>query len=177
MTEVATAADGETPKKGKKGLYIGAIVPLALGVAAFFVTYTGVFPSASRDSNIATGAHDSSVTDDHGASIEDGNSETASGVKFVDLEPLVITLGNFASSRHLRFHAYLEVPPESASEVEHLRPRILDVLNTYLRAISENDLEDPASMNQIRAQMLRRVQIVVGVENVRDLLITEFVLS
>jgi flagellar FliL protein len=87
------------------------------------------------------------------------------------------SLGKFASSRHLRFQAYLEVESAKADEVKHLSPRILDVLNTYLRAIAERELEDPASMNRLRAQMLRRVQVVVGEENVRDLLITEFVLN
>ena len=67
--------------------------------------------------------------------------------------------------------------PGSEETVTNLSPRILDVLNTYLRAVSEVELEDPASMNRIRAQMLRRVQVVAGEENVRDLLITEFVLN
>lgn len=98
-------------------------------------------------------------------------------VTFVALDPLTISLGKFASSRHLRFQGYLEVEMAVAVEVERLSPRILDVLNTYLRAVSESELEDPASMNRLRAQMLRRVQVVVGEENVRDLLITEFVLN
>ena len=56
-------------------------------------------------------------------------------------------------------------------------PRILDVLNTYLRAVEVRDLEQPASLARLRAQMLRRVQVVTGEGRVRDLLITEFVLN
>ena len=58
-----------------------------------------------------------------------------------------------------------------------LKPRILDVLNEYLRAVEEIELESPGSLTLLRAQMLRRIAIVVGDGLVRDLLILEFVLS
>jgi flagellar FliL protein len=62
-------------------------------------------------------------------------------------------------------------------EVTLLLPRIMDVLNGYLRAIDITQLEDPAALIRIRAHMLRRIQIVTGEGRVRDLLITEFVLN
>jgi hypothetical protein len=62
-------------------------------------------------------------------------------------------------------------------DVTLLKPRILDVLNSYLRAIDTAAIEDPQAMARLRAQMLRRVQIVTGEGRVRDLLITEFVLN
>jgi flagellar FliL protein len=58
-----------------------------------------------------------------------------------------------------------------------LMPRILDVLNTYLRAVDVRDLEQPAAIARLRAQMLRRIQVVTGEGRVRDLLITEFILN
>ena len=56
-------------------------------------------------------------------------------------------------------------------------PRVLDVLNTYLRAVEVRDLEQPSSAARLRAQMLRRVQVVTGEGRVRDLLVTEFVMN
>ena len=56
-------------------------------------------------------------------------------------------------------------------------PRVLDTLNTYLRAVDVADLENPAALAKLRAQMLRRVQVVTGEGRVRDLLVTEFVLN
>ncbi len=53
----------------------------------------------------------------------------------------------------------------------------MDVLNGYLRAVDVPALEDPSSLIRLRAQMLRRVQIVTGEGRVRDLLIIEFVLN
>ncbi len=167
MTEVEMSAGEETSKKSKKGLIFGVLGAVILGGAAFFVTYTGIFPNAGGDSEIATDSY---------GDAKSSNGSAESEITFVELDPLVISLGKFASSQHLRFQAYLEVPSEAAEEVKHLSPRIMDVLNTYLRAISERELGDPSSMNRIRAQMLRRVQVVVGEENIRDLLITEFIL-
>ena len=47
----------------------------------------------------------------------------------------MISLPPGASARHLRFTGQLEVAPEHAAEVAALMPRVLDVLNTYLRAV------------------------------------------
>lgn len=164
MTDV-TLSDKEPTKKGKIGLIIGVVGAVALGGIAFFATYSGIF------SNNGGGSSGHEETSDAG--VEGMHPE----VVFVALEPLVISLGKFASARHLRFRAHLEVEPDAVDEVEHLMPRIMDVLNTYLRAVSESELEDPTAMTRLRAQMFRRVQAVVGRENVRDLLITEFILN
>jgi flagellar protein FliL len=98
-------------------------------------------------------------------------------VAFVPVDPLIISLGEGGSGQHLRFAATLEVAPEHEDEVVLLKPRIIDVLNGYLRAVEVARLEDPAALIQLRAQMLRRIQIVTGEGRVRDLLVTEFVLN
>ena len=51
------------------------------------------------------------------------------------------------------------------------------MLNGYLRAVEVADLEDRTALVRLRAQMLRRVQIVTGEGRVRDLLVTEFVIN
>lgn len=96
---------------------------------------------------------------------------------FVPLEPMTISLPSGANSDHLRFRAELEVSRDAEAEVGSLRPRVMDVLNGYLRAVDVADLEDHRQFPQLRAQMLRRVQIVTGPDAVRNLLITEFVLN
>ncbi len=53
----------------------------------------------------------------------------------------------------------------------------MDILNGYLRAVDVRDLEDPSALIRLRAQMLRRIQIVTGEGRVKDLLIMEFVLN
>ena len=41
-------------------------------------------------------------------------------------------------------------------------PRVVDVLNTFLRAVEPRDLEQPSALAPLRAQMLRRIQVVTG---------------
>jgi flagellar FliL protein len=57
-----------------------------------------------------------------------------------------------------------------------LIPRILDVINGYLRSVEVAELAYPNALVRLRSQMLRRILIVTGEGRVRDLLVTEFVL-
>ena len=56
-------------------------------------------------------------------------------------------------------------------------PRIRDTLNTYLRAVEEEDLMRPSGMARLRAQMLRRLQLAAPDAEISDILITDFVLN
>lgn len=146
-------------KKSKMPLIIGIVLSLILGGAGFYATVSGMILGAGGD--LSPVAEVAALPD----------------IAFVPIEPLVISLGAAAQSRHLRFTAQLEVAGAHSAEVALLQPRILDVLNGYLRAVDVAELEDPTALVRIRAQMLRRIQIVSGEGRVRDLLITEFVLN
>jgi flagellar FliL protein len=157
---VSDATLDEAPKKrSKKPLLIGAVLALILGGGGFYATWTGLVLGDSH-------------TDETGA--EPGLLQ---GIAFVPLETMVVSLGPDSGSEHLRFTAQVEVVDSAVEDVTLLKPRILDVLNSYLRAIDTAAIEDPQAMARLRAQMLRRVQIVTGEGRVRDLLITEFVLN
>ncbi len=97
-------------------------------------------------------------------------------VSFVDLPPVIIAV-KANDSRHLKFHAQLEVHSDYAGDVEKMKPRIMDVLNSYLRAVEMSDLEDSLALVRIRGHLLRRIGIVVGEGRVRDVLVMEFVLN
>lgn len=98
-------------------------------------------------------------------------------IAFVPVDPLVISLNDNGRNRHLRFRAQLEVKGSAEDDVQLLMPRVVDVLNNYLRAVDVALMNDSAALVSLRAQMLRRVQVVVGQGRVRDLLIMEFVLN
>lgn len=160
MTDTADPqADDPPRKKSKLPLLIGVVLALALGGGGFYATWSGMILG-------------------HGPAEEAGPTVGAlPDLAFVPVDPLVISLGPAAQSKHLRFTAQLEVDKPHAAEVTLLLPRILDVLNGYLRAVEVRELEDPAALIRLRAQMLRRIQIVTGEGRVRDLLVTEFVLN
>jgi flagellar FliL protein len=90
---------------------------------------------------------------------------------------MIISMDSVPERRLLRFRAQLEVPKSYREDVIKVLPRVVDVLNSYLSALEVADLEDQAALTRLRAQMLRRVQVVTGQGRVNDFLIMEFVLT
>ncbi|MBD3785943.1 MAG: flagellar basal body-associated FliL family protein [Sphingomonadales bacterium] len=158
----ATAPAEEAPKKKSKlPLIIGLVLMLMLGGGGFYAVYSGLI-LAPQDAEAPPK--------------EEHHAEPLPDIAFVPLDPMIISLGT-NGARHLRFAAQLEVPSAYQAEVEHLKPRVMDVLNGYLRAVDLRDLEDPSALMRLRAQMLRRIQVVTGEGRINDLLIIEFVLN
>ncbi|MEM6826085.1 MAG: flagellar basal body-associated FliL family protein [Pseudomonadota bacterium] len=162
MAEDATAEGEEEPKKkgGLVPLLIGLVLALVGGGAGFGIVAAGLIGGSSEE-----------------AKEEDKPKFEPEQVAFVPLDPLIISVGSPGVSRHLRFQAQLEVKPGNEPIVSAVLPRVTDILNGYLRAVEVADIEDPAALVKLRAQMLRRVQIVVGDGLVSDLLVSEFVLN
>lgn len=160
MAEAALPQDAAPKKKSKLPLLIGLALFLIGGGGGFYAVWSG----------LVFGAADHAETETHAGT-------TAPEIAFVEIAPLVVSVGDSAAARHLKFASSLEVSQAAQAEVQALLPRILDVLNGYLRAVDPKDLEDPAALVRLRAQLLRRIQLVTGEGRVRDLLVTEFVLN
>jgi len=161
MTDAA-ALPNAPRRKRLPPLILGLGLALAGAGAGFYATYSGLVGSESLPfANRATPA----------------SPLPAGAFAYVPIAPITINLGLRGQSRHLRFAAQLEVAPSEAAEVGRLMPRILDVLNIYLRALEIHELEEPAALIRLRAQMLRRIQVVTGPGRVNDLLIIEFVFN
>ena len=150
----------------------GMMVPLGIGLGAAILSAAGAFflvqqgllplPLPPREAVFT--------------SAEPKAQREGPDTDFVALTPLIVTLGEGDALRQLQMTAQLEVAPDAVDSVQLLTPRVVDVLNTYLRAVDSTTVEDPAAMLRMRAQMLRRVQVVTGDDMVRDLLIAEFIL-
>ncbi len=162
MTEIESTEEDAPKKRSKMPLIIGLVLALAGGGGGFFAVYSGMILGADM-----AGDH----ADEHVEEMVD-----LPDVAFIPVDPIVVSL-NSTTTKHLRFRAQLEVPSQYQSEVETILPRVVDVLNSYLRALEPADIEAPAALVKLRAQMLRRIQIVTGSGRVRDLLVMEFVLN
>lgn len=160
LAEAEAPQDAATKKKSKLPLILGLVLFLALGGGGFYAVYSGLI--------LGSGSHEKAAETKEGDAPE---------IAFVPIPPVTISLGKAEASHHLRFTAQLEVAKDKLEEVTGLIPRILDVLNGYMRAVEMAELEDPDALVRLRSQMLRRVQIVTGEGRVRDLLVTEFVLD
>ncbi len=162
----ATASSADQPaeapkKKSKQPLLTGVLLLILCGAGGFFLTYSGLLGGgeAKNESSAAEG------------------EKAPADIAFVPIQPLVVSLGPEAGGRFLHFTAQLEVEKAATEEVTLLLPRVVDVLNGYLRAVDTQELSDRNALVRLRAQMLRRVQLVAGGQKVRDLLISEFVIN
>ncbi|MCE8513833.1 flagellar basal body-associated FliL family protein [Ruegeria pomeroyi] len=168
MTDT-TADEVELEKKpGKKSLVIGLVLALAGSGAGYFATASGT---------IRLGAHPVESDTEAGVSYGAQLPDQLPDIAFVDLQPIMVSLLRENGQRHLRFHAQLEVPEHYLADVEKIRPRIVDVLNGYLRAVEIDDLSDPLALTRLRGHMQRRINIVAGEGRVNDVLVMEFVLN
>lgn len=165
--EEAGEGEEEAPKKASPIMAIVSSlgVALLLGAAAGGIVFMSPFGNKQCEAvEVAGGSHEKKTK-----SYED--------IVFVNLEPLVVSLGPNANSDYLKISISLETTHDHEKTAHHLEPRFRDVLNTYLRAVDEKDLVEPFAMTRLRAQMLRRMQTVASSEVVSDVLITDFVLN
>jgi flagellar protein FliL len=161
----APAEGAEPPKKRSKlPLLLGLVLALAGGGGGFMAVQMGLIGGQADDSH---GEEEMALAE----------LPPIAPVAYVAIDPLTVNLPRDSGRQFLRFVAQVEVVPDAASEVEQLRPRIVDVMNGYLRAVEPADFEDPAVLNHLRSQLLRRIQVVTGEGRVRDLLIQEFILN
>jgi len=161
MSEEAEVDDDGQKKKSKIPIIIGLVLALVGGGGGYFAVQSGLLFGERKEV----------LDDSHEV------AEPMPDVAFVPVDPLIINLGSRSKNQFLRFRAQLEVGGGHEAEVTALMPRVLDILNGYLRAVDVKDLEDPSALIRLRAQMLRRIQTVTGEGHVKDLLIMEFVLN
>lgn len=159
MAEAQEPQEAAPKKASKWPVLIGGVLALLLGAGGFYATFSGMIGVPGTQSEA-----------EHAA-------EPLPEIAFVPVDTVVMSLGAAGNNQHLKFSSQLEVTPQYAAEVARLMPRILDIINSYLRAVEVTHLQRPDALLKIRAQLLRRIQVVTGEGRVRDLLVTEFVLN
>lgn len=174
MTDAVADVGTDGPaKKSKMPLIIGLVLGLAGAGGGFYAVQSGLLPFGDK-----AGSEVAHATKEAPEGVDKG--ETAgeiANLAFIEMEPIVITLNKASGVQQLRFRAQLEVNQADQVEVEKVLPRVVDVLNSYLRALELEDMTDPMALPKLRAQMLRRINIATGQGRVRDLLIMDFVLN
>ncbi|MGJ8582746.1 MAG: flagellar basal body-associated FliL family protein [Marinosulfonomonas sp.] len=161
MSDTADPDETPPPKRSKRPLLFGLVLAVILAAGGFYAVWSGLI--------LADHAETEPTEELALAPLPD--------VAFVPIQPIIINLGESRDNQYLRFQAQLEVRKSAEQEITELIPRIVDVLNGYLRAIKPSELEKRTALIRMRAQMLRRIQVVTGEGRVRDLLIMEFVLN
>ncbi|MBT8473300.1 MAG: flagellar basal body-associated FliL family protein [Marinicaulis sp.] len=161
------AADEAEPKKSSpiKAIIAGICGAIGLGAVAAITAF--VMPTVGQKCSADVTASAS----------EDAKKSVNEDIVFVNLKPLVVTLGPNARADFLKISISIETSSKNFDTATKLQPRFRDVINTYLRSVEESDLVEPKGMTRLRSQLLRRLQVTASREVVSDVLITDFVLK
>lgn len=153
----------ETGKKSGGGFVSKLAMLIALGAASFGTVF--LLP---RPAPIV--AHTEAAEEDHHA--EEVELDLTEETTYLELNPMTISLQD--DMRILKIGITLETLAGHEAEIDPNDPKIRDAFMGYLRALRLDQVQDAAFMAQMRAQLLRRAQLVFGQDTVRGILITDF---
>ena len=157
-------SDGQDSKKSGPGLVSQIIIAMALGAASFVTVY--MLPDR------ANAASEMKAKTEHTVDPLDGVFPSQTDLTYIKLDDLTLTLGDL--DRILKIGITLEVIDTGELYVDPSDPLLRDAFTGYLRSLRTEQIEDASFMVQLRAQLLRRAQLVLGTDTIHGVLITDF---
>lgn len=109
--------------------------------------------------------------------VETAHKEHSPILPDIEYVPIPLMVFNLPSGRHLRFGAQIETPVGQSEVVTFLLPRVQDTINDFVTALTLEDIERDRGLIWIRAQLVRRLELILGTEIFHDLMITDFVVD
>lgn len=159
------ADDAAPAESGGNLLVNSAIIAVICGAAAFGVVFF-LAPSGATESAACA------VSPDAYGPAPLANADTG----YVELEDMLITVGIGGNARYVKVNAVVMTPAAEVEAVQAASPMLQDAFLTYLRAIDISDFEAEAFYPDLKEQLSRRAELVLGAERARGVLITEFML-
>ena len=164
MSDASELNEPPVKKKSKLPSILGIVFLIIGASVGFSIVSTGLILGDNAASEVA------------GEKVTTERSERITPT-FMALDPILVTISQNGENRLVRFTAQLEVNPDNLQEVELVKPRIVDILNGYLRALNIEELEASNAITKIRTQMLHRARIVTGENRINDLLVMELIIN
>ncbi|MGA3003410.1 MAG: flagellar basal body-associated FliL family protein [Acetobacteraceae bacterium] len=98
---------------------------------------------------------------------------------FIDLPEMALTLPNGGHPRQMRIKLSVELAPGASEQqaTDALSPRVYDALLTYLRTLQDGEVDGGLGLDRLRADLYRRLELVVGPGVLKDVLITSLVMA
>lgn len=187
------AAEGEAPAKKKPPIILiaaaaGLLVVGGGGAAAFFL----MKPKPAAEGEAGHGEEKKEKKKEkkkeeggEGAKTAEGGAgapvikEGPDGVVFYTLPDLVVNMQSAdGKSTFLKLKLTFELPDEETAEaLTPNLPRLTDMFQTFLRELRPEDLAGSQGSYQLRAELLRRVNLVAAPSKVNAVLIEEMLIN
>lgn len=201
----AEGAEGEDAPKKKKLPLLFIIIPAALvvlgggGGAAFFLMQPKPAPAEAEegehgaekkddghgDEKKKKGGDEKKKDDGHGGGDAEGAAATGviaegpDGVTFYTLPPMLVNIQSpDGRPTFLKLRLTLEMSDsEAAYKLQSEYPRLNDMFQGFLRELRPEDLSGSAGTHQLRAEILRRVNLVAAPAKADAVLIEEMLIQ
>lgn len=187
------AAEGEAPAKKKPPIVLiaaaaGVLVLGGGGAAAFFM----MKPKPAAEGEAGHGEEKKEKKKEkkkeeggEGAKAAEGGAgapvikEGPDGVVFYTLPDIVVNMQSAdGKSTFLKLKLTFELPDEeTADALTPNLPRLTDMFQTFLRELRPEDLAGSQGSYQLRAELLRRVNLVAAPSKVNAVLIEEMLIN
>ncbi|AYV48902.1 flagellar basal body protein FliL [Caulobacter flavus] len=187
------AAEGEAPAKKKPPIVLiaaaaGLLVVGGGGAAAFFL----MKPKPAAEGEAGHGEEKKEKKKEkkkeeggEGAKTAEGGAgapvvkEGPDGVVFYTLPDIVVNMQSAdGKSTFLKLKLTFELPDEeTADALTPNLPRLTDMFQTFLRELRPEDLAGSQGSYQLRAELLRRVNLVAAPSKVNAVLIEEMLIN
>lgn len=193
VVEGETAQDvdaSEAPAKKKPPLLViiigAAVLVAAIGGGAAFMLMKPKSPEAEQSADAHAAKKDDKKADAHGKEGEAPAGAAAGtiaagpdGVTFYTLPDLIVNIQSpEGRTTYLKLKLTLEMKDAAvASRLQAEAPRLNDMLQSFLRELRPDDLAGSAGSYQLRAELLRRVNLVAAPGKVDAVLIEEMLVQ
>ena len=186
------AVEGEAPAKKKPPMMIiitaaAAVVLVGGGVTTFLLLKPKPDAHAEKGHEKPKKKEKKEEKGGHGAKAEGGApaagapviKEGPDGVVFYTLPDIVVNMqAADGRSTFLKLKLTFELPDEETAEnLTPNLPRLQDMFQTFLRELRPEDLNGSQGSYQLRAELLRRVNLVAAPSKVNAVLIEEMLIN
>lgn len=167
MSEKGEQAEQAAAAKSGGGVMGLAILGVGSLAAAFATVYL-LTPAAPASSAAACAPGETALTPP--------SPLVSSDLSYVELEEILITIGSEPATRYLKLKIAIVAQNKQVNFVKQSEPVLIDAFVNYLRSVELQDFENPAFYTDMRAQLARRAELVLGGAVTDGVLITEFLL-
>jgi len=157
-------AEAPAPKGGRRKMILIAAPVMVLLLAGAGLWFTGILP--------------------HALGMDKHNGQAAEAAKpvppsYVDLPEMVANLNsNLRKPSYIKLSARIEVPnPADVDKVKAAMPRVVDMMQTYLREMRPEELRGSAGTYRLREELLVRASAAVAPAKVSDVLFTQMLVQ
>lgn len=165
-------AEGAAASGGKKKLILIAALAVVLllgggGAAAWFM---GVFGAGEQPEVSAEAAAERAAAE---------RAQRRAQMVFVDMPDVLVNLHALGQrNRFLKLKVALEVEGDAAADrVRSSMPRVMDSFQTYLRALTVDEVSGPGGLHRLKEELTARVNLALAPTRVEDVLIKEMLVQ